>query len=112
MKTEERIYGIQTFDTPEEAFGLMASSWSNRDEENMQILNNRQFCRIIGDRIIQIVVKTMLASFKGKMQGKSWPRTKDQRLSFGFQLLLVFVKQSTILYFINGVQRRLLLPLV
>lgn len=60
MKTEERTYGIQAFDTPEEAFGLMASSWSDRDEESMQILNDREFCRIIGARAITIIVETML----------------------------------------------------
>lgn len=43
MEREERTYGIQAFDTPEEAFGLMASSWSDRDEESMQILNDREF---------------------------------------------------------------------
>ena len=47
MEREERTYGIQAFDTPEEAFGLMASSWSDRDEESMQILNDREFCRVI-----------------------------------------------------------------
>ena len=58
--TNNRTYGIQAFDTPEEAFGLMASSWSSRNEEGMVILNDRQFVRTIGERIIRIVVETML----------------------------------------------------
>ncbi len=60
MILDDRTYGIQTFDTPEEAFGLMASSWSSRSEEGMVILNDRQFVRTIGERIIRIVVETML----------------------------------------------------
>ena len=38
----------------------MASSWSSRSEEGMVILNDRQFVRTIGERIIRIVVETML----------------------------------------------------
>lgn len=60
MILDDRTYGIQAFDTPEEAFGLMASSWSSRSEEGMVILNDRQFVRTIGERIIRIVVETML----------------------------------------------------
>ena len=60
MILDGRTYGIQTFDTPEEAFGLMASHWSSRSEEDMVILNDRQFVRTIGERIIRIVVETML----------------------------------------------------
>ena len=60
MILDDRTYGIQAFDTPEEAFGLMASSWSSRSEEDMVILNDRQFVRTIGERIIRIVVETML----------------------------------------------------
>ena len=43
MILDDRTYGIQAFDTPEEAFGLMASSWSSRSEEDMVILNDREF---------------------------------------------------------------------
>ena len=60
MILDDRTYGIQAFDTPEEAFGLMASHWSDRSEEGMVILNDRQFIKIIGERIIRIVVETML----------------------------------------------------
>ena len=60
MILDDRTYGIQAFDTPEEAFGLMASSWSTRSEEGMVILNDRQFIKMIGERIIRIVVETML----------------------------------------------------
>ena len=60
MILDNRTYGIQAFDTPEEAFGLMASSWSSRSEEGMVILNDRQFIKMIGERIIRIVVETML----------------------------------------------------
>ena len=60
MILDDRTYGIQAFDTPEEAFGLMASSWSSRSEEGMVILNDRQFVRTIGERIIRIVVETIL----------------------------------------------------
>ena len=60
MILDDRTYGIQAFDTPEEAFGLMASSWSSRSEEGMVILNDRQFIKMIGERIIRIVVETML----------------------------------------------------
>lgn len=60
MILDDRTYGIQAFDTPEEAFGLMASHWSDRSEEGMVILNDRQFIKIIGERIIRVVVETML----------------------------------------------------
>ena len=60
MILDDRTYGIQAFDTPEEAFGLMASSWSSRSEEGMVILNDRQFIKMIGERIITIIVETML----------------------------------------------------
>ena len=60
MILDDRTYGIQAFDTPEEAFGLMASNWSDRSEEDMVIMNDQQFVRIIGERIITIVVETML----------------------------------------------------
>ena len=60
MILDNRTYGIQAFDTPEEAFGLMASSWSSRSEEGMVILNDRQFIKMIGERIITILVDAML----------------------------------------------------
>ena len=60
MILDDRTYGIQAFDTPEEAFGLMASSWSSRSEEGMVILNDRQFIKMIGERIITILVDAML----------------------------------------------------
>ena len=62
MILDDRTYGIQAFDTPEEAFGLMAFHWSDRSEEGMVILNDRQFVRTIGERIIRIVVETMPSS--------------------------------------------------
>lgn len=30
MEREDRTYGIQAFDTPEEAFGLMAFHWTDK----------------------------------------------------------------------------------
>ena len=60
MILDDRTYGIQAFDTPEEAFGLMAFHWTDRSCERMFILNDRQFIKIIGERIIRIVVETML----------------------------------------------------
>ena len=60
MILDDRTYGIQAFDTPEEAFGLMASSWSNQSTESMQILNDRQFARMIEARVITILVEAML----------------------------------------------------
>ena len=60
MILDDRTYGIQAFDTPEEAFGLMAFHWTDRSCERMFILNDRQFIKMIGERIIRIVVETML----------------------------------------------------
>ena len=60
MILDDRTYGIQAFDTPEEAFGLMAFHWTDRSYERMFVLNDRQFVRTIGERIIRIVVETML----------------------------------------------------
>ena len=60
MILDGRTYGIQTFDTPEEAFGLMAFHWTDRSYERMFVLNDRQFIKMIGERIIRIVVETML----------------------------------------------------
>ena len=60
MILDDRTYGIQAFDTPEEAFGLMASSWSNQSAESIQILNDRQFARMIEARVITILVEAML----------------------------------------------------
>ena len=60
MILDDRTYGIQAFDTPEEAFGLMAFHWSSRSEEGMVILNDRQFIKMIGERIITILVDAIL----------------------------------------------------
>ena len=60
MILDDRTYGIQAFDTPEEAFGLMAFHRTDRSYERMFVLNDRQFVRTIGERIIRIVVETML----------------------------------------------------
>lgn len=60
MILDDRTYGIQTFDTPEEAFGLMAFHWTDRSYERMFVLNDRLFIKMIGERIIRIVVETML----------------------------------------------------
>ena len=60
MILDDRTYGIQTFDTPEEAFGLMAFHWTDRSYERMFVLNDRQFIKMISERIIRIVVETML----------------------------------------------------
>lgn len=60
MILDDRTYGIQAFDTPEEAFGLMAFHWTDSSYERMFVLNDRQFVRTIGERIIRIVVETML----------------------------------------------------
>ena len=60
MILDDRTYGIQAFDTPEEAFGLMAFHWTDRSYERMFVLNDRQFIKMISERIIRIVVETML----------------------------------------------------
>ena len=60
MILDDRTYGIQVFDTPEEAFGLMAFHWTDRSYERMFVLNDRQFIKMISERIIRIVVETML----------------------------------------------------
>ena len=60
MILDDRTYGIQAFDTPEEAFGLMASDRGDRGRENMYILDDKQFCLMIGARIINVIVNAML----------------------------------------------------
>ena len=60
MILDDRTYGIQAFDTPEEALGLMAFHWTDRSYERMFVLNDRQFIKMISERIIRIVVETML----------------------------------------------------
>lgn len=60
MILDDRTYGIQAFDTPEEAFGLMAFHWTDRSYERMFVLNDRQFIKMIGERIITILVDAML----------------------------------------------------
>ena len=60
MILDDRTYGIQAFDTPEEAFGLMAFHWTDRSCERMFILNDQQFIKMIGERIITILVDAML----------------------------------------------------
>ena len=60
MILDNRTYGIQAFDTPEEAFGLMAFHWTDRSYERMFILNDRQFIKMIGERIITIIVESIL----------------------------------------------------
>ena len=47
MILDDRTYGIQAFDTPEEAFGLMAFHWTDRSYERMFVLNDRQFIKMI-----------------------------------------------------------------
>ena len=58
--TDNRTYGIQAFDTPEEAFGLMAFHWTDMSYERMFVLNDQQFIKMIGERIITILVDAML----------------------------------------------------
>ena len=60
MILDDRTYGIQAFDTPEEAFGLMAFHWTDSSHERMFVLNDRQFIKMIGERIIKILVDAML----------------------------------------------------
>ena len=60
MILDDRTYGIQAFDTPEEAFGLMAFNWTDMSYERMFVLNDRQFIKMIGERIIKILVDAML----------------------------------------------------
>ena len=60
MILDNRTYGLQAFDTPEEAFGLMAFHWTDRSCERMFILNDRQFIKMIGERIITIIVESIL----------------------------------------------------
>ena len=60
MILDDRTYGIQAFDTPEEAFGLMAFHWTDRSYERMFVLNDRQFIKMIGERIITIIVESIL----------------------------------------------------
>ena len=60
MILDDRTYGIQAFDTPEEAFGLMAFHWTDSSYERMFVLNDRQFIKMIGERIITILVDAML----------------------------------------------------
>ena len=60
MILDDRTYGIQAFDTPEEAFGLMAFHWTDRSCERMFILNDQQFIKMIGERIITIIVESIL----------------------------------------------------
>ena len=89
MILDDRTYGIQAFDTPEEAFGLMASSWSSRSEEGMVILNDRQFVRTIGERIIRIVVETMLGRVSKEKCKESLGlgiKVNDYLLDFNFFL--------------------------
>lgn len=89
MILDDRTYGIQAFDTPEEAFGLMSSSWSSRSEEGMVILNDRQFVRTIGERIIRIVVETMLGRVSKEKCKESLGlgiKVNDYLLDFNFFL--------------------------
>ena len=89
MILDDRTYGIQAFDTPEEAFGLMASSWSSRSEEGMVILNDRQFIKMIGERIITILVDAMLGGVSKEKCKESLGlglKINDYLLDFNFFL--------------------------
>ena len=89
MILDDRTYGIQAFDTPEEAFGLMSTSWSNGSEESMVILNDRQFVRIIGERIITIIVDAMLGRVSKEKCKESLGlsiKVNDYLLDFNFFL--------------------------
>ena len=89
MILDDRTYGIQAVDTPEEAFGLMASHWSSRSEEGMVILNDRQFIKMIGERIIRIVVETMLGRVSKEKCKESLGlgiKVNDYLLDFNFFL--------------------------
>ena len=89
MILDDRTYGIQAFDTPEEAFGLMASSWSNQSAESMQILNDRQFARMIEARVITILVEAMLGKVSKEKCKESLGlglKINDYLLDFNFFL--------------------------
>lgn len=89
MILDDRTYGIQAFDTPEEAFGLMAFHWTDRSYERMFVLNDRQFIKMIGERIIRIVVETMLGRVSKEKCKESLGlgiKVNDYLLDFNFFL--------------------------
>lgn len=89
MILDDRTYGIQAFDTPEEAFGLMAFHWTDRNCERMFILNDQQFIRMIGERVITILVDAMLGRVSKDMCKESIGlgiKVNDYLLDFNFFL--------------------------
>ena len=89
MILDDRTYGIQALDTPEEAFGLMAFHWTDRSYERMFVLNDRQFIKMIGERIIRIVVETMLGRVSKEKCKESLGlgiKVNDYLLDFNFFL--------------------------
>lgn len=60
MNLDKGIYGIQAFDRPDEAFALLASNWSIKNEANMAIVNDYQFVRYLEARVITILAEAML----------------------------------------------------
>ena len=89
MILDDRTYGIQAFDTPEEAFGLMAFHWTDRSYERMFVLNDRQFIRMIGERIITIIVESILGRVSKEKCKESLGlsiKVNDYLLDFNFFL--------------------------
>ena len=89
MFSEEKIYGIQAFDRPEEAFALLSSNWSVENEANMAIVNGNQFVRFLGARIIKIIVNMMLGKVSKDQCYESLglaDKTNDYMLDWNFFL--------------------------
>ena len=89
MILDNRTYGIQAFDTPEEAFGLMAFHWTDRSYERMFVLNDRQFIKMIGERIITIIVDSILGRVSKEKCKESLGlsiKVNDYLLDFNFFL--------------------------
>lgn len=89
MILDDRTYGIQAFDTPEEAFGLMAFHWTDRSYERMFVLNDRQFIKMIGERIITIIIESLLGRVSKEKCKESLGlsiKVNDYLLDFNFFL--------------------------
>ena len=53
------IYGLRSFITPQDAWYVVCSKWGN-EEDNIQILNDDNFKKVIVERVIEVVVKGKL----------------------------------------------------
>lgn len=63
------IYGLRSFLNPQDAWNVVCSKWGN-EEDNIQILNDETFKKVIVERVIEVVIKGKLEEISQEKYNK------------------------------------------